>query len=192
MIVYRGSSIVVDKPRILQSERFLDFGTGFYTSTNKEQASHWALRVAVRRKAEMQYISVYEFDYERAEKELKVIRFERANEEWLNFICACRSGKSITEEYDLVFGPVADDNVYATVQLYELGVLDKDETIKRLKVKNSMIRCCFILKKHLAYAVIKSSSYWKVKSNGYWKILCYTPINCGGCDRQDCYRISSG
>ncbi len=135
MIVYHGSSVVVDKPRILQSERFLDFGTGFYTTTNKEQALRWASRVAARRNVQTQYISIYAFDYERAEKELKIVRFEQADKEWLSFICTCRSGKSITDEYDLVFGQVADDNVYATVQLFELGLLDKDETIRRLKVE---------------------------------------------------------
>jgi len=150
MIVYHGSTIVVDKPRILQSERFLDFGTGFYTTTSIDQATRWALRVAARRKAVTQYISVYEFDYERAEKELKVIHFKLADEAWLNFICACRSGKSIKEEYDLVFGPVADDNVYATVQLFELGVLDKDETIKRLKVEKLYDQVLFHTEKALS------------------------------------------
>ena len=155
MIVYHGSTIVVDKPLILQSERFLDFGTGFYTTTNKEQATRWALRVAARRKAETQYISVYEFDYERAKKELKMIYFEGADEVWLNFICACRSGKSIIEEYDIVFGPVADDNVYAMVQLFELGVLDKDETIKRLKVETLYDQVLFHTEKALSLCSYK-------------------------------------
>jgi hypothetical protein len=122
---------------------------GFYTTTNKEQATRWARRVAVRRNTEQQYITVYEFDYERAEKELKVIYFEKADDVWLNFICACRSGKIITEEYDLVFGPVADDNVYTTVQLFELGVLDKDETIKRLKVEKLYDQVLFHTEKAL-------------------------------------------
>jgi hypothetical protein len=155
MIVYHGSSTVVDKPCILQSERFLDFGTGFYTTTNKEQAFRWALRVAARRKVQTQYISVYEFDYEEAEKELKIIRFERADEEWLSSICACRSGKGITDEYDLVFGPVADDNVYATVQLFELGLLDKDETIKRLKVEKLYDQVLFHTEKALSFCSYK-------------------------------------
>ena len=84
-----------------------------------------------------------------------MIRFEMADEEWLNFICACRSGKSITEEYDLVFGPVADDNVYATVQLFELGVLDKDETIKRLKVEKLYDQVLFHTKKTLSVCSYK-------------------------------------
>jgi len=37
--------------------------------------------------------------------------------------------------YDMVLGPVADDNVYTTVKLFETGILDREETIKRLKVE---------------------------------------------------------
>ena len=75
MILYHGSNIVVDKPQILQSERLLDFGAGFYTTTNKEQSIRWARKVCIRRKTKEQYISVYEFDLELAEKTLTVVRF---------------------------------------------------------------------------------------------------------------------
>lgn len=157
MIVYHGSTIIVDKPQILQSERFLDFGAGFYTTTNKEQALRWALRVAARRKAETKIISVYEFDYESAEKDLKVIRFDQPDKAWLEFICACRSGKSVASEYDLVFGPVADDNVYATVQLFELGVLDEAETVKRLKIEKLFNQVLFHTEKALSLCCFKES-----------------------------------
>ncbi len=84
-----------------------------------------------------------------------MIHFERADEAWLNFICACRSGKSFTEEYDLVFGPVADDNVYTTVQLFELGVLEKDETIKRLNVVKLYDQVLFHTEKALSLCSYK-------------------------------------
>jgi len=155
MIIYHGSTIVVDKPKILPSERFLDFGSGFYTTTNKEQATRWALRVAARRKIETKIISVYEFDYESAKKDLQVIHFDHPDKEWLNFICACRSGKSIMEEYDLVFGPVADDNVYATVQLFELGVLNEEEAVKRLKVERLFSQILFHTEKALSLCRFK-------------------------------------
>ncbi|MCT4543646.1 MAG: DUF3990 domain-containing protein [Vallitalea sp.] len=38
MNIYHGSDVIVDKPKILKSNRLLDFGIGFYTTTNKEQA----------------------------------------------------------------------------------------------------------------------------------------------------------
>ncbi|MFR5150010.1 MAG: DUF3990 domain-containing protein [Ruminococcus sp.] len=35
----------------------------------------------------------------------------------------------------MVFGPVANDTIYRTFIVYEEGILTKDETIARLKVK---------------------------------------------------------
>lgn len=155
MILYHGSTVIVDKPEILPSQRLLDFGEGFYTTSNEEQARRWALRVGVRRNSKEQYISLYEFNLEQAEKALKIIRFETADEKWLDFVCACRSGRKIEEAYDIVIGPVADDNVYATVQLYELGVLSKDEAMKRLKVEQLYNQVLFHTNEAIKYCVYK-------------------------------------
>jgi len=156
----------VDTPQILQSERLLDFGVGFYTTTSKEQATRWAQKVSVRRQIKEKYISVYDFDLVKAEKHLSVIRFQKADENWLNFICACRSGKNIDDAYDVVFGPVADDNVYATVQLFETGVLDKDETLKRLKVETLFDQVLFHTESALKYCVYKENILLGGKDRG--------------------------
>ena len=39
MILYHGSNVFVREPRIVNSGRKLDFGTGFYTTSSFEQAS---------------------------------------------------------------------------------------------------------------------------------------------------------
>ena len=72
MILYHGSNIVVDQPKILQSERMLDFGEGFYTTSNREQAERWSERVSQRRNLNIQVISEYHFDVDAAISELKV------------------------------------------------------------------------------------------------------------------------
>ena len=36
---------------------------------------------------------------------------------------------------DMHIGPVADDNVYRSIRLFETGVLDAEETVKRLKTE---------------------------------------------------------
>lgn len=36
MILYHGSNVVVEQPKLIEQNRFLDFGYGFYTTTNKE------------------------------------------------------------------------------------------------------------------------------------------------------------
>lgn len=145
--------------QILQSERLLDFGCGFYTTTSKEQAIRWAQKVSVRRQLKEQYISVYNFDLVKAEKSLFVTHFEKADESWLNFICACRSGKNTNNayDYDVVIGPVADDNVYATVQLFETGVLDKDEALKRLRVEKLFDQVLFHTERALEFCAYKET-----------------------------------
>jgi hypothetical protein len=150
MIIYHGSNVVVTHPEILQSERMLDFGSGFYTTSNKEQAVRWAERVAERRKLKDQMLSIYEFDLEVAERNLTIIRFDNPNGKWLDFICANRSGRE-TELYDIVIGPVADDKVYTVVQYYENGIYNKQDAIKRLKVENLFNQILFHTTKSLAY-----------------------------------------
>jgi hypothetical protein len=151
MILYHGSNVAVRQPQILQSERMLDFGTGFYTTSNKEQATRWAARVAERRETKDQILSVYEFDLEAAERELVILRFDEPNGEWLDFVCGNRSGREPTTPYDIVLGPVADDQVFATVILFEQGLLDRDAAIVALKVQKLYDQILFHTDKSLKY-----------------------------------------
>lgn len=157
MKLYHGSDQIVDEPQILQSERFLDFGSGFYTTTNLEQANRWSEKVINRRKKTTGYISIYELDLDEVKKHLHIIQFSEPNELWLNFISNCRLGKPSIAAYDMVIGPVADDNVYTTVKLFETGVLDKDETIKRLKIEKLFDQVLFHTEKSLSYCTYQSN-----------------------------------
>lgn len=151
MRIYHGSNVVVNRPEILEEQRMLDFGKGFYTTKNEEQAQRWAQKVSARRNSNKGCISAYEFDYENASKELDIIRFETADEKWLEFVCSCRKGEDFPKNYDMVFGPVADDNVYETVQLYELGVLKTAEALERLKIEKLYNQILFHSEKSLNY-----------------------------------------
>ena len=51
MIVYHGSNVVVAEPKLIKQNRLLDFGFGFYTTTNKDQAIAFAEKVYRRRKS---------------------------------------------------------------------------------------------------------------------------------------------
>lgn len=43
MILYHGSNMAVEQPKLIVQNRFFDFGTGFYTTENKEQAISFAI-----------------------------------------------------------------------------------------------------------------------------------------------------
>ena len=62
MILYHGSNLVVSQPKLVQQNRFLDFGFGFYTTTNKAQAISFADKVTKRRKSGQKTVSIYEID----------------------------------------------------------------------------------------------------------------------------------
>lgn len=166
MKIYHGSDVVVKEPKILQSNRLLDFGIGFYTTSNKEEASRWAEKVSLRNNTGKKFLSIYSFDIEKAKKELNIIEFTKADEKWLDFITANRRGKEMAEEYDIVMGPVADDNVYLTVKLFETGVLDKQEALKRLKVEKLFNQISFHTNEGLKFCLFDRYEDFGGKSNG--------------------------
>ena len=150
MKVYHGSLVVVEKPEIRVSDRYLDFGYGFYTTMNEKQAIKWTEKQKNRKGTNIGYISIYDLDIEKAESELKIIRFDKADKEWLDFVLANRKGQC-QETYDIVIGPVADDGVYEVVRFYEIGVYDLEETLKRLKVEELYNQVLFHTEKSLTY-----------------------------------------
>lgn len=135
MILYHGSIDFVEFPEIRKGATYLDFGVGFYTTTSYEQAERWARIKMHRNNKSLGYVSVYEFDFEKAKRDLSIKQFEGADEEWLNFVAKNRKGEILINNLDMHIGPVADDNVYQTIRLFETGAYDAEYTIKKLKTE---------------------------------------------------------
>lgn len=132
MKLYHGSTVAVRKPSLHLGRPNADFGKGFYTTGNLEQAERWAHIKQKREDAGHAVVSVYEFDESLLDSQgLNIRRFTGADESWLYFVAACR--KSRPHEYDLVQGPVANDNVFTTVNLFESGVLSAEAALLQLK-----------------------------------------------------------
>jgi len=134
MRLYHGSIVEVHKPSLRYGRERTDFGRGFYTTTLAEQAEHWASIKKDRAKAAKAIVSVYEIDDAiLKDSTLKIREFHGVDEAWLNFVVGCRKESAIKHDYDLVFGPVANDNVFTTVNLYESGILDAAAAILQLR-----------------------------------------------------------
>lgn len=147
MILYHGSNVVVKTPRLIEQNRFLDFGNGFYTTTNKEQAKNFAKKV-VARKGGKAIVNIYEID-ENISNNLKVRKFNEPNEQWLDFVAKNRSGIYSKDKYDIIIGAVANDDVYKTLQLYLNGVLTKPQALDTLKIKKLFNQYTFATEKAL-------------------------------------------
>lgn len=131
MIVYHGSIELVEKPEIREAYRPLDYGNGFYTTTSEEQATLWVRRKLMGRDSKG-YVNVYDWD-ETCALRLDVLHFIDPTEEWLDFVMANRTDMNYSHTHDIVWGPVANDRVYAAFALYESGLLNKQELVRELK-----------------------------------------------------------
>lgn len=133
MILYHASNVEVKRPMLVESNRLLDFGQGFYTTTNREQAVRFAKSVVAKRGGNPM-LNMYEFD-ESVFSSCKILKFDSPSEAWLDFVAANRMGKYAGEHYDLIMGPVANDNVYATIGLYTQGFMSREAAINELRVR---------------------------------------------------------
>ncbi len=115
MIIYHGSTVVVNHP-IIRTERFnKDFYFGFYCTIFENQAIRWATRFGNG------FLNRYEYT---PNEHLKKLTFAEMTEEWLDFIAACRTGKPHC--YDIVEGPMANDTIYNYVQGYIDGKYSRE------------------------------------------------------------------
>lgn len=132
MLLYHGSNVEVSNPQILESDRRLDFGKGFYLTSSFEQAKRWAELTVKRRETGKATVSVFEFD-ENSVSDLKILHFTQAQKEWLEYVSMNRKNQIIpNDDYDIVIGPVANDRTILVISLYFSGIYDIEETIKRL------------------------------------------------------------
>ena len=132
MKVYHGSLDVIITPEIRLPDRPLDYGSGFYTTTSFHQAEEWVRRKKKDKRQDKGFVNVYDFD-ETGAKILKQLIFNAPTDEWIDFVMANRTRKDFIHDYDIVYGPVANDRVYAAFVLYESGLLNKQELIVELR-----------------------------------------------------------
>lgn len=151
MLLYHGSTDLVEKPEIRTGNIFLDFGTGFYTTTSYEQAERWAKIKMRRNNIPVGYVSIYELDLDMASKNIIIEKFDSANEIWLDFVVNNRNGNVYDNSIDMHIGPVADDNIYQTIRLFETGAYDAEYTVKKLKTEVLHDQWVFHTEKSLFY-----------------------------------------
>lgn len=131
MILYHGSTVAVRTPKLLVNQRELDFGKGFYTTADLEQATRWARRTALRLRSTEAFVTVYAVD-DAALRALNVLSFDMPDARWLRFVADNRKGISAESAWDVVSGPVANDQTMPVIELYLDGMYDEQDAIKRL------------------------------------------------------------
>ena len=94
VILFHGSTLVVEKPLVDYGRPELDFGPGFYLTHDREQAERWAQTKAGRMRGGQAILNIYRFDEKAFSEQLAYQRlvFADYNQEWLDFIADSRKG----------------------------------------------------------------------------------------------------
>lgn len=134
MILYHGTNISFDEINLNKSKPNKDFGKGFYLSADYEQALAMA-KIKVEQLESGEPI-VLEFEVDETQiAQLKVLQFHEYSEEWAKFILLNRKNdKSLpAHDYDIVFGPIADDRVGVQLWKYETQSIDLATLVRNLQ-----------------------------------------------------------
>ena len=150
MKLYHGSIVSVKNPSLRQGRPNTDYGKGFYTTVDFDQAARWARIRRDRAGDGNAVVSVYEVDDMLLQKEdFRIMEYNGATKEWLDFVVANRRYAPL-HDYDIVLGPVANDNLYATISLYENGELSAEAAVVQLKTHVLFNQVSFHTEKVLA------------------------------------------
>lgn len=158
MIVYHGSTIVIDHPIAAEGRRQLDFGQGFYVTDIKRQADSWAERMQ-RIREELGIVNVYELDIEKVKADYRYYRFMHYDNEWLQFIVANRMGRKDVVHYDVIEGGVANDRVIDTVEAYMANLMPLETALRELSRHQPNNQLCIASQKVIDECMTFVESY---------------------------------
>lgn len=153
MRLYHGSNIAIDNINLAMCRPYKDFGQGFYLTDIEEQAEKMAIRVA-RIYGEKPIVNIYEIeDNFKDLKNLKIKDFGiQTTEEWARFVMNNRS-RAFTDmknvlcnkdnKYDIVIGPVADDDMALLFRQYENKIIDFKTLLRGMIYKKTSSQYSF-------------------------------------------------
>ena len=136
MILYHGSNIAVILPDLSKSKPYKDFGKGFYLSADINQAQRMAEQRTLILQTGSPTVSRFQFDEQWMQSpELRVKIFENYSEEWAQFVLMNRDMNVAqpAHDYDIVYGPIADDGVTFQLRRYKAGAITLSELVQELR-----------------------------------------------------------
>jgi len=145
--LFHGSNIEINEIDLSFARKFKDFGQGFYLTTIEEQAKKQALRTVKRHGGEGEpYVTTFEFD-ETELANFKTKIFPEASDDWAMMIINNRN-KRFTDfdnplsnhdnKYDIMVGPVANDDVARVFALYTQEIIKMEQLKETLEYKKDL------------------------------------------------------
>lgn len=152
MRLYHGTNVEFDVIDLTKSNKYKDFGQGFYLTDIRSQAEELAAKKS-RLFGGYPIIQEYEFDESLLSgTDLKVLKFDKPSAEWAEFIFKNRNrDNNFTHDFDIVIGPIANDGVAYLLGRYEEGTMTIEELSDKLSYKRLNSQYFFGTDKSLKY-----------------------------------------
>lgn len=152
MKLYHGTNVDFNAIDLTKSNKYKDFGQGFYLTDICSQAEELAAKKS-RLFGGYPIIQEYEFDESLLDgADLNVLKFDMPSAEWAKFIFNNRSrDNNFTHDFDIVIGPIANDGVAYLLGRYEEGTLTIEELSNKLDYKKLNSQYFFGTDKSLKY-----------------------------------------
>lgn len=159
MKLYHGSNTKIDSINLAMCRPYKDFGTGFYLTDIKEQAVRMAVRVS-KIYGGAPILNVFDIqDDFRILQDIKIKDFgEQTTEDWARFVMNNRNRFfddmknelcNLDNKYDIVIGPVADDNMALLFRQYENEMIDFSTLMKGMIYKKTSSQYSFHTEKSI-------------------------------------------
>jgi len=158
MTLYHGSDVEVKDIDLSESKINKDFGRGFYLSSDLDQARNFARYKADKPQSKTGMPVVTEFQFDEAVltgEDICVKCFDGYTLEWAQFIKANR--RTTCSEYDIVIGPIANDDVKTQFARHLLGEITEEKLMESLKWKKCTYQYCFISEAAIKYLIQKGT-----------------------------------
>ena len=144
MILFHGSNLEIEQIDLNVCKPYKDFGRGFYTTEFEDQALNMAKRTVRLFGGKPCVTKFFIDDAEFENCGITKKKFDTPTNEWALFVINNRN-KNFTDvdnhncnfdnKYDIVIGPVANDDIRLLFDLFEDEILTIEELTKRLEYK---------------------------------------------------------
>ena len=136
--LYHGTTVSFETPDLSKSRKGMDFGSGFYATSNRESAERWAKKLSYLRRNGAPIVLSFSFDEDGARAAGVVKDFPAMNMDWVKFVLANRleeftaNEHNLDNRHDIVHGYIADDRLMQIIDDYSRGDLTVEEVEFRL------------------------------------------------------------
>ncbi|MDR0606423.1 MAG: DUF3990 domain-containing protein [Bacteroidales bacterium] len=151
MKVYHGSYTKIIEIDLSKSRDNRDLGKGFYVTSIRSQAEYWAVRMGKLHGTEGVITEFTFYDNAFTHWELKTLQFDRYTEAWLDFVVKNRDPHASipAHDYDIVEGPIANDNVADRIVDYLDNRVSKTDFLQELSYHKPTHQICLCTLKSL-------------------------------------------